>query len=255
MAATDVARAAPGTRTVWLVVVLGGCELLFAALLTYAGFYYSIPPLVTAALAILGGAVVALLVLAMKSARRRLLTVLAVFAVTVVVLAVSVFLTLVMPVPNDTRVRQIGEAAGFTLMVPAGLEIEARSQDGYGPSSNLSTDGEFTAHYARFDVSERRSDIVKSASALEAAARLEQPDPQSQTTIVLDQKKAVTVLGKPGWAVVWHEAMAGKMGGSGALLVFQPNGLVVRMSSDNTDGNGLTADELVKVAQTFAPVT
>jgi len=255
MAGTDVASAASGTRTVLLVVVLGGCELLFAALLTYAGFYYSIPPLVTAALAILGVAVVALLVLAVKSARRRLLTVLGVFAVTVVVLAVSVFLTLVMPVPNDTRVRQIGEAAGFTLMVPAGIEIEARSQDGYGPSSDLSTDGEFTAHYARFGVSERRSDIVKSASELEADARLEQPDPQADTTIVVDQKKAVTVLGKPAWAVVWHEAMAGKMGGSGALLVFQPNGLVVRMSSDNTDGNGLTAEELVQVAQTFAPVT
>jgi len=211
--------------------------------------------LVTAGLAILGVAVVALLVLAVKSARRRLLTALGAFAVTVVVLAVSLFLTFVMPVPNDTRVRQIGEAAGFTLMVPASVEIEARSQDGYGPSSDLSADGEFTAHYARFDVSERRSDIVKSASELEADTRLEQPDPQAHTTIVVNQKKAVTVLGKPAWAVAWHEAMAGKMGGSGALLVFQPNGLVVRMSSDNTDGNGLTVEELVQVAQTFAPVT
>lgn len=237
------------------MVALAGCELLFAALLTYAGFYYSTPPLVTAALAILGIAVVVLLVLAVKSARRRLMTVLGVFAVTVAVLVVSVFLALVMPVPNDTRLRQIGEAAGFTLMVPAGHEIEARSQDGYGPSSDLSADGEFTAHYARFDVSERRSDIVKSASELEANAQLEQPDPQAQSTVVVDQKKTVTVLGKPAWVVEWHEAMAGKTGGSGALLVFQPNGLVVRMSSDNTDGNGLTAEELVQVAQTFAPVT
>ena len=78
-------------------MVLSGCELLLAALLTYAGPCYSIPPLVTAALAILGVAVLTLLVLAVKSARRRLLTVLGVFAVTVVVLALSLFLTLVMP--------------------------------------------------------------------------------------------------------------------------------------------------------------
>jgi hypothetical protein len=42
--------------------------------------------------------------------------------------------------------------------------------------------------------------------------------------------------------------MAGKTGGSGALLVFQPDGLVVRMSSGNGDGNGLTVEELVRVA-------
>lgn len=214
MAVKDVDRAASGTRTVLLVLVLGGCGLLFMALLAYAGFYYSSPPLLIAVLVVLAVAAVTLLVLAVKSARRRFLTVIGAFAVTVAVLLVSVFLPLVMPVPSDARVRQIGEVAGFTLMLPAGIEMEARSDDGYGSSSDLSSDGEFTAHYARFDVSERRSDILKSSSELAVDARLAQPGPQANSTVVVDEKKAVTVLGQPSWAVTGHEAMAGKVGGS-----------------------------------------
>jgi hypothetical protein len=240
-------------RTVGLVALVGLFELAFASLGIYADYYYTKPIWVWLLLALFAAGAIAALVFAILWAKRKWLAVFAVVGVTLVALVVAGVLSFVMPSPIEARLHQIGRAAGYALMLPQSEKLEAKDQWGYAPSTALEN-GTFAAHYRRFDVQERKAMGELTAAQLKRSYLADQSAPPAENKIVTDTEKELTILGKPAWAMAWHEEMPGKRGGSGTVIVFQPGGAVVRVTSDDTDGNGLSLDELQTLAKGFAPV-
>lgn len=242
-----------GGRTVGLVLLWGVLLLALLAAYTYAGYYYTMPVWAIAVLVLLAAGAIVALVFAVKGARHKVWTIVAAVAALLVALAAALPLFFVMPAPVEARARQIADAADFKVVLPSGEKLEVKDAWGYDPSTNL-VNGVFTAHYAHFEVQERAQASELTTAQLEGVAKEMNPGEPTRSTIVVDSKDQLTILGRPALGVAWHEQMPGKSGGSGAYVMFQPEGVVVKLTSDATDQSGLSVDELAGLAKTFEPV-
>lgn len=255
-----------GSPVPWFLGLLAGA-VVWVGTWWYASYYWTMPLFGLVALVALGGVLVAMLVMVGVRARRKVAWVIGALAAAAAVAAATAVLTIALPgslLPVDARIRQISDELGYAVVLPADEERIAEDGGGYAPASSIDESGRFTIHFERFDVREEQSASVLSATALEEYLDLPEGDTKSGVSIVLDSTETMKLKGNPALAATWHEQMSAKGAQNPShVLIFQTDGLIVRLSAGEAwegetpggeaIGGGLSAREMVRLAETFEP--
>ena len=257
----------PGKRTMWLAIGLIGAVFLAAGISSYASIYYRIPPGWIAAVAVAWIGVLTLVILIAIDVRwkpTRLLAIAGLFAVAGIGYAL-----LAMSVPSagnvfpfETAAKQIGEANGFVVVLPAGQKMDLGSK----PIAPLDPDKGLWVDYEGFSLEERKAsgaDLAKLVAVGSVPMVGGWPIPSDATT------SSPTVAGTTAYGVEYAiKEKSGPATGSGGgsrvtFLVLEKDGVDIRLFSEGyerLEGGkwvtypNLSIAELAKIAESMQPV-
>ncbi|MDP1809238.1 MAG: hypothetical protein Q8L35_06860 [Actinomycetota bacterium] len=263
-------------RTTWLCAAFALAAIVAIGMWAYASIYYVKPVGWIVALAAAGITVATLFALIGMDVRwrpNRLLALVGLFiAAGIAFSAFSMMMSGIIGLnvegifPYTTRARQIAEAKGFTALMPKRQKLQTDSL----PIDALpAPDQGVSFVYEGFNLQERKAKKSMTEADLK---KLVAPgaSPTQEVKVTSDAKvTSHTVQGKPAVAV---EDQVIRSGGPGAtpkkdtytVLVLELDGVDVRLSASSgeklsSDGTwvpfrALTVEQLVKIAETLAPV-
>ena len=152
---------------------------------------------------------------------------------------------------SESEAKDLAAGLGMPLWLPAGVEIGASGS--YDPVGRVEEpEPGLYVTYQGNELYEWPSPDALEADALDPFVLLDEPPADSDSELVVDEATDVEFEGRAARRVVFHEVMGGgqKVTPTGAIVVFQLDGVVARLSSGIDQ---LDADELLGVAETFEP--